>query len=71
MAAKSIAGTPADIKSAFTIADLVGTETINATVTAGQIAIIFDSAVDLRSLNVETLIERLEEAFNEGVTKLL
>lgn len=70
MAAKSIVGAPADVKGAFTVADLVGTETITATVGAGQVGLIVDSGVSLATLNIDTLVERLRDAFREQVTKL-
>ncbi len=70
MAAKAIVGTPANIKGDFTSSDLTGAETITATVGAGQVALVVDSGVSLATLNIDTLVERLRDAFRETVTKL-
>jgi len=68
MAAKAIAGTVSETKGGFVVSDLVGTETINASVLAGEVAIVIDSAVPLHS--IDSVLERLRDALREQVSKL-
>lgn len=71
MTAKSMVGAPNEAPSAFVLADLVGTETITATIGAGKVGIIVDSGVVLNSHTIDVIVEQLRDAFREQVTKLL
>lgn len=68
MAAKAVIGKLSDTKENFTSSSLVGTETITATIGAGQVGIIIDSAVPEHM--VDTMIDRLQDVFRELTGKL-
>jgi hypothetical protein len=72
MATTSIVGLPVDIKGNFvTASQPLGTEDVNTVVGAGQIGIIIDSAVDLNSFNIDTVLERIRDAYREQVLKVI
>lgn len=71
MTVETIVGTPANIKGDFTVSSgVLGTTDVSVIVGAGQVGLIIDAAVNLRTLNIDTMVERLRDAFREQVTKL-
>ena len=66
MAAVAIVGDIEQSKQQYVVSTLVGTETITATVGANKIAIILDSGVAKRSLNIDVATKRLAEALREA-----
>ena len=71
MAATSMVGAPNDAPSAYILTVLVGTETVTIAVPAGKVASIGDSVVNLRSINIDVIVEQLRDAFREQVSKLI
>ena len=67
MAAKAIVAAPGTPVTSLTIADLVGTETITTTVTAGTVAVIVDSGVDIKqSVIIDALINKIADVLREN-----
>lgn len=66
MAAIGIKGTVTQSKQQFTMLNLVGTETINATLSAGEIAIVIDTGVNEQNSAVtQNTVNRLMDALRE------
>ena len=71
MAAKSMVGAPNEAPSAFVLTDLAGTETVDTVVGAGKVAIIVNSTVVLNSQTIDVIVDQLQDAFREQVSKLV
>lgn len=60
-----IKGSKSQIPGDFTAGALVGTETIDATVAAGEIAIVIEDTFRMDSIEVDTLIQELTNVLRE------
>lgn len=72
MTVETISGTPANNKHDFVVTTgTLETGAINTIVGVGEIGLIFDAAVDLRSINIDVVVQRLVDTFREQVLKAL
>jgi len=69
MAGTIVTGKVIDIKSAFLVTTYVGSETLDTIVGADEIALVFNSSVSLRTLNVDVMVERLRDTLMEQIGK--
>ena len=72
MTVETISGVPGTQKKDFTITSATAEAgAISTIIGAGEIGIIIESTVDLRSINIDVEVQRLTDAFRERVLKLL
>lgn len=72
MTVETISGDPAGTKDSFVVTTAtLETGAINTIVAAGEVGLIIDAAVDLRSINIDVVVQRLTDAFREQVLKAL
>jgi len=67
MAATLIKGTVPQVKDEFTTVALVGIETIDASLLAGEIGIIYDSGATI--YEIDKFVERLRDRLREEVSQ--
>lgn len=72
MTVETISGLPDDKKDDFTVTSATAeANAISTIVGAGEIGLIIESTVDLRSINIDIVVQRLVDAFRERVLKAL
>lgn len=72
MTVETISGLPTNIKSDFVLTSATPeANALSTIVGAGEIGLIIESTVDLRSINIDVVVQRLVDAFREQVLKAL
>lgn len=72
MTVETISGLPSDIKDDFVVTTATAEAgAISTIVGVGEIGLIIESTVDLRSINIDVVVQRLVDAFREQVLKAL
>lgn len=71
MTVETIAGLPDDKKADFTLTTATNAANALSTIVgAGEIGIVIESTVDLKSINIDIVVGRLLDVYREKILKL-